>query len=335
MKFLQDLPSVEKKRLLVRVDFDVPIENGKVLDETRIKTSLPSIRFLLDRGAKITLLAHLGRPKGEDQNFSLRLLLPVLERLLSQKVNFFEEFKNAPLETLNLLENLRFWPGEEANDEDFVNKLTTLGDFYVNDAFAVCHRSHASIVGIPQRLPSFAGEHLEKEVKELTRVLKEPSRPLVAIIGGAKLETKLPSIFNLATVADKVLVGGKLMFETKRGALPENVIVAHDDIDTKDIGPLSIGLFRELIKPAKTVIWNGPMGMFEDDKYMKGTREIAVSVVESGAYSVVGGGDTISALNRLNLLNKITFVSTGGGAMLEFLAGKELPGLVALERASQ
>ena len=334
MRFLQDLPPITDKRILLRVDFDVPIEDGKILDETRIKTSLPSIRFLREKQGKVILLAHLGRPTGKEQKFSLKPLLPLLENLLRQKVNFIEDFEKAQVEALNLLENLRFWPGEEANDLNFAKKLAVLGDFYVNDAFAVCHRLHASVVGTPQYLPSFAGKHLEREIKELTKILQEPNRPLVAIIGGAKIETKLPSITNLAKTADKVLVGGRLMFELGGLHLDPNVVVASDDIETKDIGPESIRLFTEIIKSAAMVVWNGPMGVFEEEKHTLGTKTIAEAVVGSAAYSVVGGGDTIAALNKFGLLAKINYVSMGGGAMLEFLAGKKLPGLAALERAN-
>lgn len=331
MRSLGDLPVVRNKRVLLRVDFDVPVENGKVTDETRIRAALPSIGFLLERQAQVILLAHLGRPTGRDQKFSLRPLIGILENLLVQKVSFIDTLESGEVLPVNLFENLRFWPGEEKNDPGFTKSLARLGQFYVNDAFAVCHRAHASTVGLPKLLPSFAGLNLEREIKELSGVLKNPKRPFLAIIGGAKIETKLPVIFNLATVADKVLVGGKLMFEAERRALPENVVVAHDDVSTKDIGPRSVGLFKELISRARMVVWNGPMGMFEDKKYIEGTREIAISVIESNSYSVVGGGDTISALNKLELLGKMKFVSTGGGAMLEFLAGKKLPGLAALE----
>jgi len=333
MKFLQDLPNVDSKKVLLRADFDVPVENGVVGDQTRIKADLPSIRWLLKRNAKVVLLAHLGRPNKVEKEFSLKPVAQILENILKVKIKFLKEPTVSQLSNLNLLENLRFWSGEEANDEIFTKKLVVMGDFYINDAFAVCHRLHASIVGIPKFLPGFAGLHLEKEINELTKILKNPARPLVAIIGGAKIETKLPSINNLSKIADKVLVGGRLMFEIGNTPLNPNVIVANDDLDTKDIGPRSIEFFSRIVKNAKTIIWNGPLGLFEEEKYALGTKKVAKEITNSNAYSIIGGGDTIAALNKFDLLDKINYVSTGGGAMLEILAGKKLPGLEALENS--
>jgi phosphoglycerate kinase len=331
VRVLKDISDVEGKKVLVRVDFDVPVENGKVTDETRIKAVLPSIQFLLSRRAKVILLAHLGRPAGRDQKFSLKPLIDVLERLLGQEVSFLQNFESDEIHQLNLLENLRFWPGEVANDENFAKAIASLGQFYVNDAFAVCHRAHASIVGLPKLLPSFVGLNLGREIRELSEVLEKPERPLVAIIGGAKIETKLPAINNLAKVADKVLVGGRVMFEISKIDLAQNVVVATDHVGTRDIGSGAIKIFEGVIARARLIVWSGPMGVFEEDQYESGTKAIANAVVGSQAYSIVGGGDTIAALNKFDLLDKIGYVSTGGGAMLEFLAGKKLPGLVALE----
>ncbi|OGY21286.1 MAG: hypothetical protein A2113_00130 [Candidatus Woykebacteria bacterium GWA1_44_8] len=331
MKLLRDLPEIENQKVLLRVDFDIPVKNGQVLDETRIKAALPSIQFLLEKEARLILLAHLDRPKGVDKKFSLRPLVDLLERLLEQKVTFIENLAANKVGQLNLFENLRFWPGEEANDENFSRSLAALGQFYVNDAFAASHRPHASIVGIPKLLPSFAGLKLEQEIKELSRVLENPKRPLVAIIGGAKIETKLPAINNLAKIADKVLVGGRVMFEISQNDLAQNVIVAADHVETRDIGPGAIKAFEGIIAGASIIVWNGPMGVFEENKYESGTKAIAQAVAGSKAYSIVGGGDTIAALNKFGLLAKISYVSTGGGAMLEFLGGKKLPGLEALE----
>ncbi|OGY26590.1 MAG: hypothetical protein A2Z11_00175 [Candidatus Woykebacteria bacterium RBG_16_43_9] len=329
MKSVAQAP-IPGKRIIVRCDFDVPVENGKVVDASRIKNTLGTLRFLLDQEAKLVLISHIGRPKKPDKDFSLVLVKKILEDFLEREIAFQDKLTIDREAPINLVENLRFWPGEEENNQDFSKKLASLGDLYVNECFAASHRAHASIVGISKLLPAFAGFNLIKEIEELGKILQNPVRPLVAIIGGAKLETKLPVIYNLAKVADKVLVGGRLMFETDRRSLPENVVVAHDDVGTKDIGEGSIQIFREVIFPAKMIVWNGPMGVFEDPKYINGTRQLANSVIASGAYSVVGGGDTISALNKFGLIDKIDFVSTGGGAMLEFLAGKTLPGIEAL-----
>lgn len=322
---------VAGKRIIVRCDFDVPAENGKILDDTRIKDSLPTLKYLLSNNAKLFLISKLGRPKGKDPSLSLEIIVNTLSKLLDRKIIFQKDLHEKNRGEVILLENLRFWTEEEAGDENFGKKLSIFGDLYVNECFATSHRNDASITQLPKLLPAYAGIRLLKEVEQLKIVMRNPARPLIALIGGAKLETKLPAIFNLAKVADKVLVGGRLMFEVQRRSLPENVVVAHDDVQTKDIGEQSIELFAEVINEAKMIVWNGPMGMFEDSRYMKGTKEIAQAVTDSDAYSVIGGGDTISALNKLDLISKIKFVSTGGGAMLEFLAGKTLPGLKALE----
>jgi len=332
VKTLQELPNTQGKNVLLRVDFNVSIEGGKVQDETRVTAVIPTIKLLLDKKSKVILLSHLGRPQGVDKTLSLKPIKEVLETLIGQKVNFFDNLEEKNFTSLNLLENLRFWPEEEANDLKFAKKLASLGEVYVNDAFPVSHRADASIVGIPQFLPSFAGLRLEEEVKQLTQILKQPKNPLVAIIGGAKIETKLPAITNLARIADKVLVGGRLMFEIQKEKLEPNIVLASDDIDTKDIGKESIENFSQIISEAGEIIWNGPLGLFEQEKYAVGTKAIAQAIIDSGAYSIVGGGETIAALNKFGFLDKMGYVSTGGGAMLEFLAGKKLPGLEALER---
>ena len=330
MRSIKDA-DISKKRIIVRCDFDVPVENGKIQDYSRIRNTIPTLKLLPDRDASLLLISHLGRPKGSDPALSLLLVKDELAKNLNEEITFQKKLEVEKAAKINLLENLRFYPEEESNKQAFSQKLASFGNVYVNECFATSHRSHASIVGIPKILPAYAGLNFMKEIEELNKVLKNPNRPLVAIIGGAKLETKLPVIYNLAKVADKVLVGGKLMFEVERRALPENVIIAHDDVDTKDIGEKSIELFKESILGAKMIVWNGPMGVFEDPRYIKGTKDLANIVIESGGYSVVGGGDTISSLNKLGLVDKIDFVSTGGGAMLEFLAGKTLPGIEALE----
>lgn len=323
--------NVSGKRVIIRCDFDDPIIDGNLTDDTRIKSNLPTLKLLLDHQANLFLISKLGRPQGKDLSLSMRIVLDTVSKHLDEKIAFKEDLEQEQLSRVTLLENLRFWSEEEEGDVDFSRKLASFGDLYVNECFATSHRNDASFIGIPKFLPGFAGLNLEKEVKELTKVLESPARPLVAIIGGAKLETKLPAIYNLAKVADKILVGGKLMFEVERRTLPENVIVAHDDVETKDIGEKTAKLFGEVIQQAAMIVWNGPMGVFEEDKYAFGTKGIAEAVAGSNAYSVVGGGDTISALNKFSLLDKMSFVSTGGGAMLEFLAGKKLPGIEALK----
>ena len=322
--------AVSGKRVIVRCDFDDPIIDGKLTDDTRIKSNLPTLKLLLDRNASLFLVSKLGRPQGKDPSLSMKVVLDTISKYLDEEVTFKQDLKKEQLGRVTLLENLRFWPEEEKGDLAFSKKIALFGDLYVNECFATSHRNDASFIGIPKFLPGFAGLNLEKEVLELTKVLESPARPLVAIIGGAKLETKLPAIYNLAKVADKVLVGGKLMFEVERRSLPENVVVAHDDNETKDIGEKTATLFGDIIQRAAMIVWNGPMGVFEEEKYTFGTKAVAKAVVGSNAYSVVGGGDTISALNKFELLDKMSFVSTGGGAMLEFLAGKKLPGLGAL-----
>jgi 3-phosphoglycerate kinase len=328
MKSIEEI-DVSGKKTIVWADLDVPVENNKVADDTRLKAAMQTLSYLRSKDAAILMIGHLGRPHGRDDTLSFKPVAKKLEELLESKIEFLEEIKR-PQTNLALLENIRFWSEEKAVDQKFAQEIAKLGQIYVNDCFATSHHDGATMRYLPKFLPSYAGLNLVREVKELRKVMENPARPLVAIIGGAKLETKLPAIYNLAKIADKVLVGGRLMFEVSRRALPENVVVAHDDIETKDIGEGSIKLFQDIICTAKTVVWNGPMGMFEDDEYIGGTEQIAKAVIEADTYTVIGGGDTIAALNKLGLLSKINFVSTGGGAMLEFLAGKDLPGLKAL-----
>ncbi len=318
------------KTVIVRADFDVPLDSGQVSDQTRLEKTLPTLKTLLERGNKLFIISHLGRPEGRDQKFSLKLLQPLLSSALGQEVVFQENLENKATGQVVLLENLRFWPEEEANDLDFAKKIAAFGEVFVFDCFSVAHRSHASVVGLPKLLPSYAGQEFSHEIAELSKIFQNPEHPLVAIIGGAKLETKLPAITNLAKIADKVLVGGKLMFEVSGTTLPENVLVASDSIDEKDIGPQSIESFGREIAGAKMIVWNGPMGVFEEQKYAVGTKKVAELVARSSAYSLVGGGDTISALKEIGMLDKVSFVSVGGGAMLEFLEGKKLPALEAL-----
>lgn len=322
---------VSGKSVVVRPDFDVPIKDGKIVDDTRINGSVPTLRYLLAKGAKLFLVSKMGRPKFKDPSLSLRLVVEDVSKALGVKVSFKEDLNKDIPGNVTLLENLRFWPEEEAGDLEFSKKIASFGDIYVNECFSTSHRSDASIVGVPKYLPSYAGFDLIREVSELKKVLEDPKRPLISIIGGDKLETKIPPINNLAEVSDKVLVGGELMFKLGDQDLPENVVVASDDIDGKDIGPKSVDSFTKIIQSANTIVWNGPMGVFEVDKYMVGTKKLAEAIVETSAHKVIGGGDTIAALEKLKLLDKIDYVSSGGGAMLEFLSGKKLPGLVALD----
>ena len=318
------------KRVIVRCDFDVPVNDGKIGDDTRINDSIPTLKYLLGKGAKLFLISKIGRPTYRDPSLSFKLILPKVSEKLGKEVVLKENVEGDSSEEVILLENIRFWPEEKKNDLEFGKKLASFGDIYVNECFATSHRTDASIVGIPKILPAFAGLNLIKEVNELEKILKDHEKPLVAIVGGAKLETKLPAINNLAKVSDRVLVGGRLMFEVERQTLPDNVVIAPDDLDQKDIGPKSVDSFRKIIQEAKTIVWNGPMGVFEEEKYSDGTKQIAEAVALADAHTIIGGGDTVAAVDKYNLLGKIDYVSTGGGAMLDFLSGKKLPGLIAL-----
>ena len=341
IKSVRDIKDLAEKNVLARVDFDVPInKSGQVEDITRIEKCLPTIKYLLDKKAKVTLLTKIGRP-GEGKKTSTKILLPILEKLLGTKVEWCQNpldpnlpslLKNSSCKVF-LMENIRFHKEEEAPDKNFAKELSKPFDIYVNEAFAMCHRKDASISILPTLLPSYAGFRLIEEYKTLTNLLKNPQRPFVAIIGGSKVETKLPVIENLAKIANKVLVGGKISLELSL-ALP-SVLNAVDNLDKKDIGPKSIELFKMEISKAKTIVWSGPMGIFETPPYNHGTNEIAQAVAKSGAYKVIGGGDTISAISKAGVLDKMDFVSTGGGAMLTLLSGKPMPGILALEKSGR
>jgi phosphoglycerate kinase len=257
-------------------------------------------------------------------------LVPIakeLEGILGSEIELLTEIQ-APETKLAMLENIRFWKEEEEDSPEFAQRFASFGQIYVNDCFSTSHHGGATMLFLPKFLPSFAGLALQKEVTELSKLLTKPERPLVAILAGAKLETKLPAIKAMSRLADKVLVAGKLMFEFQEKI--ENVLVAHDDVDGADIGPDSIAAFEQEIRIAKTIVWNGTMGKYEDDRYLIGTQKIAEAVVSSGAYTIVGGGDTVAVLHQLGFLDKITPVSLGGGAMLDFLAGKRLDGLASI-----
>ncbi len=334
--------NVRRKKVFVRADFDVPLENGEVADETRLVAGVSTIEYLLEEGASVIAAGHLGRPENNDQSLTLE---PVAKW-------FANEFNCTPTKTtvdgtpgwklkdnFYILENLRFDAGEEANDSNLAHKLAYGVDLYVNEAFASSHRAHASITGLPKLLPHFAGFHFLKEVKILSRLTQDPKRPLVIIVGGAKIETKLPLISRMHKFADYVLVGGELaendnelarVAHERLNGQKSVLLVADLTGDGKDITEHSIQNFTQVIENSETIIWNGPMGEFEKC-FDLGTRQIAQAIVNSKAYTVVGGGDTLGFLSKEGLLPKFSFVSTGGGAMLEFLSGEALPGLIALQ----
>jgi phosphoglycerate kinase len=334
------------KRVLVRSDLNVPLEDGRIADETRMRASLPTLQALLEREAgEVTVCSHLGRPKGEDPAFSLR---PVAERL--------QEL--LPDERLRVLENTRFNPGETKNDPRFAQELADGNDLFVQDAFGSVHRAHASTVGVAQLLPAYAGLLLERELTELGKLLGEFERPFVLISGGAKVEDKLGVLENLGWKADVVLVGGKMAEQIRTDnplpfdvVLPVDVVAARDftaDAETRivpydalpegwlglDIGPETRELFAQHILDARTIFWNGPMGVFEWPRFSEGTKAVAEAVASSDAYSVVGGADSARALSELGLADKVSWVSTGGGAALELLEGKELPGVAVIPAAT-
>ncbi len=340
MKKIQEI-SVKDKIVFLRVDLDVPIENDQITDDLRLNAWFPTLEYLVKNGGQVVIAGHLGRPKGKDSKLSL---LPVA-KWIAKKINSkaqdmellgFNGWKLAG--NVFILENLRFYKEEEENDSDFSQKLSKLAQIYVNDAFASSHRAHASIVGITKYLPSYAGLRLQKEVDELSTVLNSPKRPLTVLIGGAKIETKLPLVEEMHHFANFVLVGGEIAENTKELAKVAHekltnkqsiLIVADLTADKKDISEVSTQNFMEVIKNSKTIVWNGPMGQFEQC-FDLATREIANEIANSNAYTIVGGGDTVAFLEKEGIIDKFSFVSVGGGAMLEFLAGVNLPGLGAL-----
>ncbi len=346
MKNLKDF-NVKDKKVLVRCDFNVPLDdNGGILDDFRILAALPTIKYLLDNKAKVILMSHLD-PKETffvEPKFSLQGVAQKLSKLLGMDVVKTDDCIGQDAEKkagelrggqVLLLENLRFHMGESKNSDEFAKNLAMLGEIYINEAFSVCHRAHASIVGVPKYLPHSTGLLLEKEILNLGKILKNPARPLVAIIGGVKVGTKAKFIDEISEIADMVLVSGLIKKEMEEEKLtfkhPEKIIGPADDLGALDIGAKSIEMFTEKILKAKTVVWNGPFGRFEDEQHEKGTLAIANAIIESKAFSVVGGGQTVEFLKKEGMIGQFSHVSTGGGAMLEFLSGEKLPGLEALK----
>jgi phosphoglycerate kinase len=341
---------VSGKRVLVRVDFNVPLENGQVADDTRIRAAVPTLELLLDREVSEAVLAsHLGRPKGEDPSLSME---PVRRRL--------HELLDDP--RLRLLENTRFHPGETVNDAGFARELADDCDVYVNDAFGAAHRAHASTEAVAHLLPAYAGLLLERELEELGNLLENPAKPFLAVLGGAKVDDKIGVVESLSRSADTLVVGGKMAEELRERVvatedqdhcqivLPVDVVAAAEfeaDAEAKivpadgvpegwlglDIGPETRTAFAERIAAARTVFWNGPMGVFEWPRFAEGTKAVAEAVARADAHTVVGGGDSVRAVEELGIAGRIDWISTGGGAALELLEGKELPGVVAIPEA--
>lgn len=330
--------SVSQKTVLLRTNYDVSLKEGKIVDTSRIDESLPTLNYLLEQQAKVIILSHLGRPEGEiNPHLSLKPVAQYLSQLLQKEIPLFAKTEEVDkTQPIIMLENLRFWPGEENNDLNFTQSLASLGDFFVNDAFACSHRQHASLVGLPKLLPSSFGFDFLKEVEFLSQIKENPRRPVTLILGGAK-EDKLEVIEKLLNWADKILIGGKLPQLVSK-SYPEKVIVAQLNAGGKDITLESINQFKEIIKGSGTILWAGPMGVFEEPESEEGTKQIVQAISEIQAFKIVGGGDTEAALTKFNSLESsnleenIDFISSGGGAMFEFLAKGTLPGIEAMRQ---
>jgi len=385
-KTIRDI-DVHGKRVLVRVDYNVPVKDGKVGDDTRIRAAMPTLDYLLENGAALILCSHLGRPKGgPEPKYSLKPVADHLSTLMKNPVLFAEDCIGPQAEKaakalkpgeVLLLENTRFHPEEEKNDLGMAKQLAALADVYVNDAFGSAHRAHASTEGVAQFLPAVAGFLLEKEIKYLGQAVADPEKPFIAILGGAKISDKIGVIKNLLTKADCILIGGGMAntFFKAEGYPVADSLVEDEALDTAkeilaqagtklrlpvdvviadkfeagaaqktmatgpipegwrilDIGPETVSHYAKIIHEAKTVVWNGPMGVFEFPEFAKGTFAVAQAAAESGAVTIVGGGESVAAVKQSGLADKITHISTGGGASLEMLEGLTLPGVAALQ----
>ena len=377
-KTIEDI-DVKGKRVLVRCDFNVPLKDGVITDDKRIRASLPTIKYLLEHGAKVILCSHLGRPKGEFKpEFSLKPVAARLSELLGFEVKIADDVVGESAQALAasvkegeavMIENVRYEKGETKNDPELSKKFAALADIYVNDAFGSAHRAHCSTTGVADYLPAVCGYLIQKEISVMGKALADPKRPFVAILGGAKVSDKIGVIENLLDKVDTLIIGGGMAYtffkanghtialakETMDKAaqkgvkflLPtdnkvgreydpntESMVVDSDDIPDGwmglDIGPATQKMFADAIKGAGTVVWNGPMGVSEWDNFAEGTIAVAKAVADSGAISIIGGGDSAAAVQKLGFADKMTHISTGGGASLEFLEGKELPGIAAL-----
>ncbi len=391
MKLIKEIKNLKNKKVLIRVDFNVPVGSDGIVDDKedwRIKASLPTIKYLIEKEARIILIAHLGRPKGnqesrtKNQEYSLKPVANRLEELLGCRIGFINDCLGVKVKDavekiqagkIILLENLRFYKEEKENDKEFAKELAGYGDLYINDAFSNSHRDHASVSAITKFLPSYAGFLLEKETRILSGVIKNPSQPATVIIGGAKTKTKLPVIKNLIDKFNHILVGGivanvilkakgidtgksffddvsiedinKINLTDRRLHIPIDAVIYNPqrkevslsaignikNSEIMDIGPDTRELYSKIIYSSGTVIWNGPIGMFEKKEFSFGTKAIVEAIVKSKGYTIIGGGETIAAVDKFGDLEKIDYVCTGGGAMLEFLSGNQLPGLKALE----
>jgi len=358
MKTLKDF-NVENKRVLVRCDFNVPVDDrGNILDDFRIEQALPTIKYLIENNAKIILMSHLDPDSTgiADKKYNLDGIKKSLEKFLDMNIIKSPDCAGEDVEKLSqnlkggqilLLENLRFHKEETEGNLEFAKQLSELGDIYINDAFSVCHRNHASISGVPKYLPSGVGFLLEKEIENLDKVLGkflQAEKPMVAIVGGTKVETKSKFINRISKIADFVIISGLIKKEIIEKNIefefPEKIIGPKDNLDALDIDEKTTKMFQEkILSPygrspegghAKTVLWNGPFGKFEEEKYAKGTLAIAEAIIESKAFSVIGGGETVEFVTKHGLAEKFSHVSTGGGAMMAYLSGEELPGLTAL-----
>ncbi len=332
------------KKVLVRADFNVAIVDGKIQERYKLEACKKSVHHLCaQEGARVALMSHLGRPDGKvDPDFSLNQVRDELEKILGKKIVFVGECVGEDVAValgflkegeILLLENVRFHEEEERSDPEFAKKLAENFDAFVNDAFSVCHRDQASVTGVTKYLPSYAGLWLQEEIKNLNRVIHEPKLPATAIIGGAKIETKLPLIKKFEETYTYVLVGGRVANEAidqKIQFSPKVILPVDFAEDRLDIGPRTIQKFKEIISNSKVIVWNGPMGKFEQSPYDQGTRQILDIIADSDNFTLIGGGESVQVLEERNLMGSISFVSTGGGAMLEYLSGNHMPGIESL-----